>query len=175
MIDHRTKQLRVIDWGLADYYTPGNSYQVRVATRHYKAPELLLSYQYYSKSVDIWGVGVTFATMLFRRYPIFRGRDNAEILMKIVNVFGGEALEEYIRKYAIQPPAGLIPKIQGVAAKGWSGIAKETVVPDEAMDLLKRMVVIDHETRITAEEALRHPYLNGVREMVEVPGAAPEV
>jgi len=38
-------QLRLIDWGLAEFYHPGQEYNVRVASRYFKGPELLLDYQ----------------------------------------------------------------------------------------------------------------------------------
>ncbi|KAG5440651.1 hypothetical protein PCK2_000239, partial [Pneumocystis canis] len=42
MIDHEKRQLRLIDWGLAEFYHPGTEYNVRVASRYFKGPELLL-------------------------------------------------------------------------------------------------------------------------------------
>lgn len=36
MIDHQKRQLRLIDWGLAEFYHPGREYNVRVASRYYK-------------------------------------------------------------------------------------------------------------------------------------------
>ena len=33
MIDHQKRQLRLIDWGLAEFYMPGKDYNVRVASR----------------------------------------------------------------------------------------------------------------------------------------------
>ena len=38
-------QLRLIDWGLAEFYHPGMEYNVRVASRYFKGPELLLDFQ----------------------------------------------------------------------------------------------------------------------------------
>lgn len=45
MIDHEKKKLRLIDWGLAEFYHPGQEYNVRVASRYFKGPELLVDYQ----------------------------------------------------------------------------------------------------------------------------------
>ncbi|PNH12218.1 Casein kinase II subunit alpha, chloroplastic [Tetrabaena socialis] len=42
LIDHSKRELKLIDWGLADFYQPGKEYPVRVATRFYKGPELLV-------------------------------------------------------------------------------------------------------------------------------------
>lgn len=38
-------KLRLIDWGLAEFYHPGQEYNVRVASRYFKGPELLVDYQ----------------------------------------------------------------------------------------------------------------------------------
>ena len=42
MIDHANKKLRLIDWGLAEFYHPQQEYNVRVASRYFKGPELLI-------------------------------------------------------------------------------------------------------------------------------------
>ena len=42
MIDHEKKKLRLIDWGLAEFYHAGRDYNVRVASRYFKGPELLV-------------------------------------------------------------------------------------------------------------------------------------
>jgi len=76
--------LVLIDFGLADFYLPNKSYNVRVASRHYKAPELLLGYEYYDYGIDMWGVGCILAGLLFRREPFFRGRDNTDQLGKLI-------------------------------------------------------------------------------------------
>src|SRR4051812_16859865 len=47
MIDHQKRQLRLIDWGLAEFYHPGTEYNVRVASRYFKGPELLVDFQEY--------------------------------------------------------------------------------------------------------------------------------
>lgn len=51
MIDHENRKLRLIDWGLAEFYHPGQEYNVRVASRYFKGPELLVDYQV---SIAIW-------------------------------------------------------------------------------------------------------------------------
>lgn len=64
MIDHKQKKLRVIDWGLAEFYFPGREYNVRVASRYYKGPELLVNDQMYNYSLDIWSLGAMLAAMV---------------------------------------------------------------------------------------------------------------
>ena len=45
MIDHEKRRLRLIDWGLAEFYHPEREYNVRVASRYFKGPELLVDLQ----------------------------------------------------------------------------------------------------------------------------------
>ena len=54
MIDHEKRQLRLIDWGLAEFYHPGREYNVRVASRYFKGPELLVDLQEYDYQLDMW-------------------------------------------------------------------------------------------------------------------------
>ena len=56
MIDHENRKLRLIDWGLAEFYHPGQEYNVRVASRYFKGPELLVDYQVCIIRVNIFSV-----------------------------------------------------------------------------------------------------------------------
>lgn len=64
LIDRQKKKLKIIDWGLADYYLPQKEFNVRVASRYYKGPELLLNNNFYDYSLDIWSTGCWFAAMV---------------------------------------------------------------------------------------------------------------
>jgi len=57
MIDHKNRKLRLIDWGLAEFYHSGTEYNVRVASRYFKGPELLVNMRDYDYSLDIWSLG----------------------------------------------------------------------------------------------------------------------
>jgi len=88
MIDHDKRQLRLIDWGLAEFYHPGREYNVRVASRYFKGPELLVDLQEYDYALDMWSLGCMFAGMIFRKEPFFHGHDNYDQLVKIAKVLG---------------------------------------------------------------------------------------
>ncbi|XP_037623842.1 casein kinase II subunit alpha' isoform X2 [Sebastes umbrosus] len=76
MIDHQLRKLRLIDWGLAEFYHPSQEYNVRVASRYFKGPELLVDYQMYDYSLDMWSLGCMLASMIFQKEPFFHGQDN---------------------------------------------------------------------------------------------------
>ena len=76
MFDNKKKELRVIDWGLAEFYLPNQAYNVRVASRYYKGPELLVDDVRYHYSLDLWSAGCTMAEIIFQQDPFFQGDDN---------------------------------------------------------------------------------------------------
>lgn len=116
---YRHNQLRLIDWGLAEFYHPKTEYNVRVASRYFKGPELLVDFQEYDYSLDMWSYGCMFASMvrsilflctlsdrstmqIFRKEPFFHGHDNYDQLVKITKVLGTDELYAYIDKYNIR-------------------------------------------------------------------------
>lgn len=102
IVDVENRKLKLIDWGLSEFYLPDKELNTRVSSRPYKSPELLVGYQAYDFSMDIWSAGCMFAAMIFRKEHFFLGKDNNDQLVKIVGVLGSNDFYEYIRKYKIQ-------------------------------------------------------------------------
>ncbi len=73
LIDHQNRKLRLIDWGLAEFYHPGVDLNVRVATRYYKGPELLVDYMAYDYSLDLWSLGCTLGAIVSTSPPSLGG------------------------------------------------------------------------------------------------------
>ncbi|OHS92932.1 CMGC family protein kinase [Tritrichomonas foetus] len=166
MYDRQTKNLRLIDWGLAEFYHPQQRYNIHVASRHYKAIELLVDYQCYDYSVDIWGFGVTMAGIIFHRMPFFKGTDDFDMVSKITSVLGTDSFYKYLNKYGIDLPPEMEKQIVKSRGKKWTSfIAKgyENLASPEAIDLISKCIRFDHMERITADEALQHPYFDEVR------------
>ena len=167
MIDPKTRILRLIDWGLAEFYHPGVPYNVRVASRYYKGPELLVDFQEYDYSLDMWSVGCVFAGMIFKYDTFFQGKDNNDQLVKIVQVLGTDAFNTYLNTYSItlssvydRTPIGTKPPTY-YPRKSWSSF----ITPDnrhlataDALDLLDNLLQLDHMKRLTPSEAMEHPY-----------------
>ena len=57
IINSSNCDVRLIDFGLAEFYFPEKEYNVRIATKPFKPPECLINYRKYFQSFDIWGVG----------------------------------------------------------------------------------------------------------------------
>uniref|UniRef100_A0A671Q3Z7 non-specific serine/threonine protein kinase n=2 Tax=Sinocyclocheilus anshuiensis TaxID=1608454 RepID=A0A671Q3Z7_9TELE len=161
MIDHAHRKLRLIDWGLAEFYHPGQKYNIRVASRYFKGPELLIDYQMYDYSLDMWSLGCMLASMIFRKEPFFHGHDNYDQLVRIAKVLGTEDLYDCIDKYNIE----LEPRFNDIlgrhSRKRWERFVhseNQHLVSAEALDFLDKLLRYDHQTRLTAREAMEHPY-----------------
>ncbi|ETO22519.1 hypothetical protein RFI_14681 [Reticulomyxa filosa] len=97
MIDHVNRKLRLIDWGLAEFYHPAKEYNVRVASRYFKGPELLVNFRLYDYSLDMWSLGCMFASIIFKKEPFFKGRDNDHQMVKICQVLGTKEFHAYLK------------------------------------------------------------------------------
>lgn len=166
VINHEKRDLRLIDWGLADFYHPGQEYNVRVASRYYKGPELLVEDKLYHYSLDIWSLGCTLATMMLRIDPFFKGSDNNDQLVKIAKVMGTDQLKEYMQRYKINMPSAIAKIIKNyprVELEEFVSKNNQSVCSEAGFDLLRQMLVYDKNKRITPIQALGHPYFDPVK------------
>ena len=166
MIDHEKRQLRLIDWGLAEFYHPNCELNVRVASRYFKGPELLVDFREYDYALDMWSLGCMLAGMIFRKEPFFHGYDNYDQLVKIARVLGTEELGDYLDKYDLELDShfdGLLGRHSKKPFTKFVNPENQALVSDEAIDLVSKLLKYDHQMRLTAVEAQDHPYFTAVR------------
>ena len=143
-----TVQLRLIDWGLAEFYHQGTEYNVRVASRYFKGPELLVDFQEYDYSLDMWSLGAMFASMIFRKEPFFHGNSNSDQLVKIAKVLGTDDLFEYLDKYDIDLDTQYDDILGRFPKKDWRGFVNaenQRFVSNDAIDFLDKLLRYDHQ------------------------------
>lgn len=166
MIDHKQRKLRLIDWGLAEFYHINMEYNVRVASRFFKGPELLVDYRMYDYSLDMWSFGTMLASMIFQKEPFFHGTSNTDQLVKIVRVLGSDDFEKYLEKYEIELPREFHDMDQYIR-KPWYRFINESnkhLSGNEAIiDLIDNLLRYDHQERLTAREAMGHEWFAPVR------------
>jgi len=140
-----------------------------VATRWYRAPEVILSWKHYTHAIDMWSVGCIFAELLGRK-PLFQGTDYMNQINKIIEIIGSPCYEDLM---AIHNEAAR-QYIQLMGNK--TGVSLYKIYPNAspaALDLLSRMLAFNPEKRLAVHEALAHPYLAALHDPAEEPIAPP--
>eukprot|EP00850_Spirogloea_muscicola_P005207 SM000023S07663 [mRNA] locus=s23:710938:713149:+ [translate_table: standard] len=154
LVDKEKGLLKIADLGLGRAFTvPLKSYTHEIVTLWYRAPEVLLGATHYSTPVDMWSVGCIFAE-LARKAPLFPGDSELQQLLHIFKVLGtpkentwpGVSRLRDWHEFPQWQPQDLTEVVKGLDPAG--------------IDLLKKMLEYDPSQRVSAKEALRHPYFD---------------
>jgi cell division control protein 7 len=134
----------------------------RAGTRGFRAPEVLLKYRNQTTAVDIWSVGVIFLSLLSKRYPFFHSPDDLTSLCEIAAIFGTAPLQQVavsLGKTVQFPHEVSATDLQYLCEKLNGNQLK---IPPLAFDLLRKTLDLNPFSRISAQEALNHPFLASV-------------
>ncbi|CAO3635424.1 unnamed protein product [Cunninghamella echinulata] len=149
-------EIKVADFGLARIYgSPMGDMTQLVVTLWYRAPELLLGGKEYTTAIDMWSIGCIFAEMI-NNEPLFAGRSEIDQVDKIFKLLGMPTEKSW-------PGFKDLPHANNIAFvdQPTSIIrAKFPYLTEAGMDLMLKLLTYDPEQRITAEEALNHPYFS---------------
>lgn len=158
--------LKLCDFGLSRNISEGlEDLTEYVVTRYYRAPEIMLSSHEYTKAVDIWSLGCTFAEMLAKKV-LFPGANYIQQINLIVKVLGSPSEED--THFIVNPHA----------KRFLNSMDKQDKVPFSnfidtdnplALDLLEKMIEFNPNKRITVEEALKHPYFEDLHDSDDEP------
>ena len=155
--------LKVADFGLARSIASLANESVAnpvltdyVATRWYRAPEILLGSTKYTKGVDMWSIGCILGELLGGK-PMFPGTSTMNQLDRIIEVTGRPSPEDI---EAIQSPfaSTMLESLPPSNARALADMYPHA--SPEALDLLSLLLQFNPDKRITAEESLEHPYVS---------------
>lgn len=165
--------LKVCDFGLARSAASSDDnfgYMTEyVATRWYRAPEIMLTFQEYTKAIDMWSVGCILAEMLSGK-PLFPGKDYHHQLTLILDVLGTPTMEDY---YSVKSRRAreYIRSLPFTKRRPFATLFAGA--NPLAIDLLERLLTFNPAKRISVEEALEHPYLEPYHDASDEPDASP--
>ena len=145
------RSITQLEAGAADSASVMTDY---VATRWYRAPEILLGSNKYSFPVDMWSLGCIFAEML-RGKPLFAGTSTLNQVEKIVEAIGKPNDAEVASQKS--PFAEKMIDSLNVPPgdpRGWAAVCPGS--SSEQLELLEKMMQFDPTKRLTAEEGLPH-------------------
>lgn len=157
--------LKIADFGLARTFSETDLMTEYVVTRWYRSPELLLNSKGYSAAVDMWSVGCILME-LYNKEPLFPGKDYVHQFNSITELMGfpKDSDLDYVRS------ENAIRYLQQLPKHSKQPLAvKFPHLPPLAVDLIEKMLAYDPARRITAEEALAHPYLSGLHDVTDEP------
>lgn len=155
-------EVKICDYGLARLlaYNEGqktDNMTDYVATRWYRAPELLLANEGYDAKIDVWSVGCILAEMYLRK-PFLMGTDWKNQLYLIVDLLGTPKNSEL--DFIENEKAKVFLQNYPHKEKGkFDEIFNEVKADPKGLDLLNKMLIFDPRKRISVQEALQHPYL----------------
>ncbi|KAL4435824.1 hypothetical protein ABPG74_015792 [Tetrahymena malaccensis] len=156
--------LKICDFGLARTVDTKVNVLVLmteyVATRWYRAPELLLSWNKYTTAIDMWAVGCIFSE-LYMRKPLLPGESYLNQLILTLNLTGTPSKED-LENIQSDRAKQFIISLGNKAPKDLSKLIPNA--SPQAIDLISKMIVFNPDKRISAEEALKHPFFESIRE-----------
>ncbi|EGO01795.1 hypothetical protein SERLA73DRAFT_166309 [Serpula lacrymans var. lacrymans S7.3] len=158
LLINRKGELKLGDFGLARAFgVPVNTFSNEVVTLWYRAPDVLLGSRTYNTSIDVWSCGCIFAEMI-SGVPLFRGRDNQDQLLHIMRIVGTPE-DRVLRKIATESPEITLKQYPRYPKTPFQQVLPKASA--QAIDLLERLLQFDPSKRMTATEALSHPYFTG--------------
>lgn len=160
LINPNDYALRLCDFGFARTMASDSPLTDYVATRWYRAPELLLGSTAYGKDIDIWAVGCIMGELTDGQ-PLFAGESEVDqlfVIQKVLGPLAPEQMEMFLRN----------PRFSGIQ---FPDVTRPTTIekrygrrmPKQQMQVLKGTLAMDSRRRLTAKDMLSRPWFEGAK------------
>jgi len=155
--------VKICDFGLARVYNDldendNHGLTEYVATRWYRAPEVMMAVKQYDKSIDVWAIGCVLAELMSKSNPrtLFPAKNHLEILQMMVELLGTPTDNDL--SYVKNSQARTFIRNQYKATRiNWA--EKFPSCCPESADLLDKIMTFNPNERITVDQSLSHPFL----------------
>ena len=146
-------QVKLADFGLAKEIKSEPPFTDYVATRWYRAPEVILNSKTYSSPIDIFALGAIIAE-LYLNEPLFPGKSANLQMNKICEILGTPNINDWPEGYALAKEINYkFPQFRGKKLKNVIKNASES-----AINLLELMLNFNPSNRPNAVQCLQHPF-----------------
>eukprot|EP01029_Cantina_marsupialis_P028242 TRINITY_DN775905_c0_g1_i1.p1 TRINITY_DN775905_c0_g1~~TRINITY_DN775905_c0_g1_i1.p1 ORF type:complete len:306 (+),score=78.02 TRINITY_DN775905_c0_g1_i1:81-998(+) len=157
LLVNKRGEIKLADFGLARaFMVPLRIYTHEIVTLWYRAPEILLGQKKYTPSVDIWSMGAIFAEMV-NHEPLWPGDSEIDELYKIFQVLGTPSESTWPGVSELEDWS---PSFPSWSKKSWGEVCPR--LDADGVDLLTKMLKFIPGERITAKQALDHPFFDSV-------------
>jgi mitogen-activated protein kinase 15 len=154
--------IKLADFGLARSTIPEDEDAAPimtdyVATRWYRAPEIVLGSRQYSKGVDMWSVGCILAEMIIGK-ALFQGKSTVNQIELMIELLGRPTKDD-LEQIGGASNWNLIDSISTSQKMSLQTYLKPYGATDHTVQFIKRCLEYNPKRRITVEQALKHPYV----------------
>ncbi len=157
LLDPSTGILKLCDFGSAKILIAGEPNVSYICSRYYRAPELIFGATNYTTNIDIWSTGCVMAELM-QGQPLFPGESGIDQLVEIIKVLGTPSREQI----KTMNPNYMEHKFPQIRPHPFSKVFRPRTPPD-AIDLISRLLEYTPSARLTAVEALCHPFFDELR------------
>ncbi|KAL7718224.1 Cyclin-dependent kinase 2 [Entamoeba marina] len=149
--------VKLCDFGLARLTTLNErQFTSEVVTLWYRAPEVLLGATTYDGSIDIWSTAAIFGELI-KREELFKGQCRIDQIFKIFQLLGTPTEETWENVTSLEHFSTKFPKWKSKELRTYFATEDSKV-----LDLLKKMFCYTPSKRITAADALKHPFFDSL-------------
>ncbi|KAM0049161.1 putative protein kinase CMGC-GSK family [Helianthus debilis subsp. tardiflorus] len=161
LVNPHSHQLKLCDFGIAKVLVKGEPSTFYIGTRQYRAPELLFGATEYTTAIDNWSAGCVLAELLREQRLFPAPKDTVQHCLEILNLLGRPTDEEVI---CMNPDFKQFADIPPIKGQPLHKIFDKWMPPEEAVDLVSRLLQYSPNLRCTTLEACIHPFFDDLRD-----------
>ncbi|KAJ7285594.1 kinase-like domain-containing protein [Mycena rebaudengoi] len=157
LLNPATGVLKLCDFGSAKILVAGEPNVSYICSRYYRAPELIFGATNYTTNIDIWSTGCVMAELMMGQ-PLFPGESGIDQLVEIIKILGTPSRDQI----KTMNPNYMEHKFPQIRPHPFAKVFRPRTAP-EAIDLVSKLLEYTPGARLSAVEAMVHPFFDELR------------